>query len=99
MPGRTARVTRSTTRSEEHTSELQSHSDLHSFPTRRSSDLRRSSSTSAMASTLTDGLVDRRGDARPDRAGYEEHDQHRHRTADDDRAEAHVVGELALHDR
>src|SRR5476649_1770480 len=26
-------------RSEEHTSELQSHSDLHSFPTRRSSDL------------------------------------------------------------
>src|SRR5882672_2700757 len=27
-------------RSEEHTSELQSHSDLHSFPTRRSSDLR-----------------------------------------------------------
>src|SRR5215211_1731681 len=29
-------------RSEEHTSELQSHSDLHSFPTRRSSDLRAS---------------------------------------------------------
>src|SRR5476649_1385767 len=29
-------------RSEEHTSELQSHSDLHSFPTRRSSDLARS---------------------------------------------------------
>src|SRR5882672_739661 len=29
----------STPRSEEHTSELQSHSDLHSFPTRRSSDL------------------------------------------------------------
>src|SRR5260221_555929 len=29
----------STTRSEEHTSELQSHRDLHSFPTRRSSDL------------------------------------------------------------
>src|SRR5476649_692884 len=28
-------------RSEEHTSELQSHSDLHSFPTRRSSDLTR----------------------------------------------------------
>src|SRR5215218_9191135 len=26
-------------RSEEHTSELQSHSDLHSFPTRRSSDI------------------------------------------------------------
>src|ERR671916_21471 len=30
---------RSPRRSEEHTSELQSHSDLHSFPTRRSSDL------------------------------------------------------------
>src|SRR5476649_1356289 len=29
----------STPRSEEHTSELQSHRDLHSFPTRRSSDL------------------------------------------------------------
>src|SRR5215211_5385484 len=29
-----------TYRSEEHTSELQSHRDLHSFPTRRSSDLR-----------------------------------------------------------
>src|SRR5476649_380854 len=28
-----------TRRSEEHTSELQSHRDLHSFPTRRSSDL------------------------------------------------------------
>src|SRR5215211_2867532 len=32
---------RSRLRSEEHTSELQSHRDLHSFPTRRSSDLRR----------------------------------------------------------
>src|SRR5215204_2765368 len=31
--------TSTVTRSEEHTSELQSHSDLHSFPTRRSSDL------------------------------------------------------------
>src|SRR5882672_9884572 len=31
---------RRSSRSEEHTSELQSHSDLHSFPTRRSSDLR-----------------------------------------------------------
>src|SRR5476649_383021 len=30
----------SAARSEEHTSELQSHRDLHSFPTRRSSDLR-----------------------------------------------------------
>src|SRR5215204_1456087 len=37
---------RSRHRSEEHTSELQSHSDLHSFPTRRSSDLCRSSSAS-----------------------------------------------------
>src|SRR5882672_2594744 len=34
-------VAESLDRSEEHTSELQSHSDLHSFPTRRSSDLRR----------------------------------------------------------
>src|SRR5215211_4435900 len=32
-------VAASRVRSEEHTSELQSHSDLHSFPTRRSSDL------------------------------------------------------------
>src|SRR5579875_2178689 len=32
-------------RSEEHTSELQSHRDLHSFPTRRSSDLVQSLST------------------------------------------------------
>src|SRR5882672_9314457 len=30
---------RAAARSEEHTSELQSHRDLHSFPTRRSSDL------------------------------------------------------------
>src|SRR5476649_2049625 len=34
-------VTKYCNRSEEHTSELQSHSDLHSFPTRRSSDLLR----------------------------------------------------------
>src|ERR671933_660764 len=33
--------TKSVGRSEEHTSELQSHRDLHSFPTRRSSDLAR----------------------------------------------------------
>src|SRR5882672_7128816 len=33
-------------RSEEHTSELQSHRDLHSFPTRRSSDLARPAETS-----------------------------------------------------
>src|SRR5476649_643447 len=32
-------ITKYDDRSEEHTSELQSHSDLHSFPTRRSSDL------------------------------------------------------------
>jgi len=32
-------ATREDARSEEHTSELQSHRDLHSFPTRRSSDL------------------------------------------------------------
>src|SRR5882672_6787105 len=32
-------VTAERSRSEEHTSELQSHRDLHSFPTRRSSDL------------------------------------------------------------
>src|SRR5882672_3261853 len=37
LAGRIERVPRS----EEHTSELQSHSDLHSFPTRRSSDLPR----------------------------------------------------------
>src|SRR5476649_132801 len=35
----TATVRRSAARSEEHTSELQSHRDLHSFPTRCSSDL------------------------------------------------------------
>src|SRR5215218_6516609 len=34
-----AKGRKTTTRSEEHTSELQSHRDLHSFPTRRSSDL------------------------------------------------------------
>src|SRR5476649_2463175 len=34
------RIRSRTSRSEEHTSELQSHRDLHSFPTRRSSDLR-----------------------------------------------------------
>src|SRR5476649_312216 len=34
-------------RSEEHTSELQSHRDLHSFPTRRSSDLAGPASTAS----------------------------------------------------
>src|SRR5215204_525508 len=38
-PKPTASRTSRAPRSEEHTSELQSHSDLHSFPTRRSSDL------------------------------------------------------------
>src|SRR5476649_161202 len=38
-------------RSEEHTSELQSHRDLHSFPTRRSSDLTARRFRSATAST------------------------------------------------
>src|SRR5215218_9666114 len=36
-------------RSEEHTSELQSHRDLHSFPTRRSSDLAGRTSTACVA--------------------------------------------------
>src|ERR687886_189991 len=36
---RSGRARRRRRRSEEHTSELQLHSDLHSFPTRRSSDL------------------------------------------------------------
>src|SRR5919205_789687 len=38
-PTRSACCLKSEDRSEEHTSELQSHRDLHSFPTRRSSDL------------------------------------------------------------
>src|SRR5947207_309103 len=38
-PGRRVNKPASKARSEEHTSELQSHSDLLSFPTRRSSDL------------------------------------------------------------
>src|ERR687893_555365 len=41
IDGLGTRADRSSPRSEEHTSELQSHRDLHSFPTRRSSDLRR----------------------------------------------------------
>src|SRR4030095_13231863 len=39
-------------RSEEHTSELQSHRDLHSFPTRRSSDLCRAGRCSAASSAI-----------------------------------------------
>src|SRR5579875_1656128 len=42
LPTISAHADRRAARSEEHTSELQSHSDLHSFPTRRSSDLYRS---------------------------------------------------------
>src|SRR5215204_5032566 len=45
-------------RSEEHTSELQSHRDLHSFPTRRSSDLTR---VSFGAQSLDDGELRRLG--------------------------------------
>src|SRR5438034_93042 len=40
-------------RSEEHTSELQSHSDLHSFPTRRSSDLRNESLSAGNSKPLS----------------------------------------------
>src|SRR5262252_1358587 len=43
-------------RSEEHTSELQSHSDLHSFPTRRSSDLRQATVTSSSYIRIQRGL-------------------------------------------
>src|SRR5476649_1510492 len=42
-------------RSEEHTSELQSHSDLHSFPTRRSSDLWYSRIAGEIAASPRDG--------------------------------------------
>src|ERR687886_290014 len=43
---------RSKDRSEEHTSELQSHRDLHSFPTRRSSDLTAAAVTSSRSTHL-----------------------------------------------
>src|ERR1044072_6957205 len=60
-------------RSEEHTSELQSHRDLHSFPTRRSSDLERvlGSTLLSVASfrarrfRLASSVRDLRGDALP----------------------------------
>src|ERR1035437_5058302 len=42
-------------RSEEHTSELQSHRYLHSFPTRRSSDLRTSPTSRGSYRTNCDG--------------------------------------------
>src|SRR5882672_6330655 len=52
-----AELVRAQDRSEEHTSELQSHRDLHSFPTRRSSDLchccRRGSSGTTGESALS----------------------------------------------
>src|SRR5882672_8543707 len=41
VPAQPAQAADDVGRSEEHTSELQSHRDLHSFPTRRSSDLAR----------------------------------------------------------
>src|SRR5579875_1886954 len=43
-------------RSEEHTSELQSHSDLHSFPTRRSSDLLRAGQLPQLPHRAVDDL-------------------------------------------
>src|SRR5437773_442955 len=57
-----ARTRRQKLRSEEHTSELQSHHDLHSFPTRRSSDLQR-------AAELFPGP----DDGSPDQVGAELH--------------------------
>src|SRR5579875_2109283 len=48
-------------RSEEHTSELQSHRDLHSFPTRRSSDLRNAPTPSRSARSSS---AERRGHRR-----------------------------------
>src|SRR5947207_3446893 len=60
-------------RSEEHTSELQSHSDLHSFPTRRSSDL---------ATAGAGGALDRpAGDAERARVGGGRHAHRRARAA------------------
>src|SRR5476649_2547484 len=51
-------------RSEEHTSGLQSHSDLHSFPTRRSSDLCASAAPAAKEHTArTSAAQDRLGAA------------------------------------
>src|SRR5947207_10792 len=50
------------TRSEEHTSELQSHSDLHPFPTRRSSDLNEEARVEQMHNSVLDAadiLIDR----------------------------------------
>src|SRR3712207_1496656 len=46
-------------RSEEHTSELQSRRDLHSFPTRRSSDLLRPATRRSLGGPLPHQLADR----------------------------------------
>src|SRR5882672_7398651 len=51
------------TRSEEHTSELQSHRDLHSFPTRRSSDLFSNAAASAGRVLKITGAISPNGDA------------------------------------
>src|SRR4029453_7849953 len=45
-------------RSEEHTSELQSHSDLPSFPTRRSSDLFRSTDNGDSWTDVNQGVIE-----------------------------------------
>src|SRR3712207_1007948 len=52
-------------RSEEHTSELQSRQDLHSFPTRRSSDRRQRASASGCSATSPPGRRGRRRPTRP----------------------------------
>src|SRR5882672_3228779 len=64
-PGR-LRSSRAAYRSEEHTSELQSHSDLHSFPTRRSSDLIDDAENGACGSDPeSEGKDSSEGEARP----------------------------------
>src|SRR5215204_3498166 len=52
-------------RSEEHTSELQSHRDLHSFPTRRSSDLDRPGGGSLYPVQASESGVCQAPDTRP----------------------------------
>src|SRR6476646_6077183 len=61
-PDNAPRIIYTANRSEEHTSELQSHRDLHSFPTRRSSDLARPGAggrVGAMHPTNTHARYDR----------------------------------------